>query len=88
MDGDSSSHACGRRGCVDGDAAEGEETPRGVNEEGLLQVGVGEALESRFQSRENKRDQLRELREQFERDKEKIEKMKRNRKFNPTFIVC
>lgn len=42
----------------------------------------------RFQSRENKRDQLRELREQFERDKEKIEKMKRNRKFNPSFIVC
>ena len=41
----------------------------------------------RFQSRENKRDQLRELREQFERDKEKIEKMKRNRKFNPSFIV-
>ena len=42
----------------------------------------------KFQSRENKRDQLRELREQFERDKEKIEKMKRNRKFNPAFIVC
>jgi|MGYP000026655434 hypothetical protein len=49
---------------------------------------MGEVLEGRFQSRENKRDQLRELREQFERDKEKIEKMKRNRKFNPAFIVC
>ena len=45
-------------------------------------------MEGRFQSRENKRDQLRELREQLERDKEKIEKMKPNRKFNPAFIVC
>ncbi|KAK8797213.1 hypothetical protein WA158_004423 [Blastocystis sp. Blastoise] len=37
----------------------------------------------RFQIRENKRDQLMKLREQFENDKEKINKMKNSRKFNP-----
>lgn len=43
---------------------------------------------SRFQGRENRRDQLKELREQFQRDREKIQKMKENRKFNPVSIVC
>ena len=41
----------------------------------------------RFQGRENKRDQLRELREQFQRDRERIQKMKENRKFNPVSHV-
>ena len=42
----------------------------------------------RFQGRENKRNQLKELREQFEKDKQRIQKMKENRKFNPVLIVC
>ena len=42
----------------------------------------------RFQGRENKRNQLKELREQFEIDKQRIQKMKENRKFNPVLIVC
>ena len=37
----------------------------------------------KFQGRENKRDQLREIREKFEKDRQRIEKMKQNRKFNP-----
>lgn len=41
----------------------------------------------RFQGRENKRDQLKELREQFQRDRERIQKMKENRKFNPVSHV-
>ena len=45
-------------------------------------------MRSRFQGRENKRDQLKELREQFQRDREKIQKMKENRKFNPVSSVC
>ena len=42
----------------------------------------------RFQGRENKRNQLKELREQFEKDKQRIQKMKENRKFNPVLIGC
>ena len=42
----------------------------------------------RFQGRENKRNQLKELREQFEKDKQRIQKMKENRKFNPVLTVC
>lgn len=39
-------------------------------------------IECRFQGRENRRDQLRELREKFERDRARVEKMKQNRKIN------
>ena len=39
-------------------------------------------MRSRFQGREK------ELREQFQRDREKIQKMKENRKFNPVSSVC
>jgi ribosomal RNA-processing protein 7 len=35
------------------------------------------------QARENKREQLADLRRKFEEDKKKIEKMKETRKFNP-----
>ena len=44
--------------------------------------GVGWVIECRFQGRENRRDQLRELREKFERDRARVEKMKQNRKIN------
>lgn len=37
----------------------------------------------RFQFREEKRNRLAQLREQFEKDKEKIRKMKEQRKFKP-----
>lgn len=37
----------------------------------------------RFQFREEKRNRLAQLREQFEKDKEKIKKMKEQRKFKP-----
>ena len=43
---------------------------------------VGWVIECRFQGRENRRDQLRELREKFERDRARVEKMKQNRKIN------
>ena len=46
-----------------------------------------QSIMCRFQGRENKRNQLKELREQFERDKLRIQKMKENRKFNPVFSV-
>ena len=39
-------------------------------------------IECRFQGRENRRNQLRELREKFERDRQRVEKLKQNRKFN------
>ena len=41
------------------------------------------SMSCRFQGRENKRDQVREIREKFEKDRQRIEKMKQNRKFNP-----
>ncbi|PWN40682.1 hypothetical protein IE81DRAFT_316316 [Ceraceosorus guamensis] len=37
----------------------------------------------RFQIREKKREQLASLREQFEKDKQKVEKLKNSRRFNP-----
>ena len=43
---------------------------------------VGWVIECRFQGRENRRDQLRELREKFERDRARVETMKQNRKIN------
>ena len=37
----------------------------------------------KFQTRQAKRDQIAELRQKFEEDKKKIERMKAARKFNP-----